>query len=194
MAYANFETREIHCKVLYVGAKGAGKTENLKSIFQKSQIRLTREAIAFEDRANAPFEFMPLSIGQLKDFHVKLHIYTMPDHNLYPTFNMVITRGIDGIVFVVDSAMAALQDNIDAWAKLKDTLAHEGYNFAAIPRVLQYNKRDCHDALTVEALRNEFNPVGLLDIEAVATEHLGTLETVQKISGLVLDELGKSSN
>ncbi|MES2744755.1 MAG: ADP-ribosylation factor-like protein [Bdellovibrionota bacterium] len=192
MAYANFETREIHCKILYVGAKGSGKTENLKSIFQKTQLRLTREPLAFEAQHKAPFEFMPLSIGQLKDFHVKLHIYTLPEHNLYPTFNMVITRGIDGIVFVVDSSVSALQDNIDAWAKLKDMLIMEGYNFANMPRVLQYNKRDGDDALSVEALRNEFNTSGISEIEAIATNHVGTLETVQKISGLVLDELGRS--
>ena len=192
MAYANFETREIHCKVLYVGARGSGKTENLRSIFQKSQIRLTREPLAFEGQVNAPFEFMPLSIGQLKDFHVKLHIYTLPEHSLYPTFNMVVTRGIDGIVFVVDSSMEALQENLDSWTRLKGMLTQEGYNFAAMPRVIQYNKRDRRDALTLEALRNEFNAAGIADIEAVATEHLGTLETVQKISSLVLDELGHS--
>ena len=192
MAYANFETREIHCKILYVGAKGSGKTENLKSIFHKTQVRLTREPLAFEDKHNAPFEFMPISIGQLKDFHVKLHIYTLPEHNLYPTFNMVITRGIDGLVFVVDSSLGALQDNIDAWAKLKDSLTQEGYNLSSLPRVLQFNKRDEHDALSIDALRNEFNTQGLTDIEAVATQHLGTLETVQRISSLVLDELGHS--
>ena len=175
MAYANFETREIHCKILYVGAKGSGKTENLKSIFPKTQVRLTREPLAFEDKHNAPFEFMPISIGQLKDFHVKLHIYTLPEHNLYPTFNMVITRGIDGLVFVVDSSLGALQDNIDAWAKLKDSLTHEGYNLSSLPRVLQFNKRDEHDALSIDALRDEFNTQGLTDIEAVATQHLGTL-------------------
>ncbi|MBC7660301.1 MAG: gliding-motility protein MglA [Chitinophagaceae bacterium] len=192
MAYANFETREIHCKILYVGAKGSGKTENLKSIYHKTQVRLTHEPMTFEDKLNAPFEFIPLSIGQLKDFHVKLHIYTLPEHNLYPTFNMVVTRGIDGLVFVVDSSLSALQDNIDAWVKLKETLTQEGYNLSALPRVLQYNKRDEPDALTLEALRSEFNTHGLADVEAVATQHLGTMETVQKISGLVLDELGKS--
>ena len=55
MAYANFETREIHCKVLYVGAKGSGKTENLKSIFHKTQVRLTREPL--EKIQRHPFAF-----------------------------------------------------------------------------------------------------------------------------------------
>ncbi len=192
MAYANFETREIHCKVLYIGAKGSGKSENLKSIYQKTQVRLTREPVTFEERANTPFEFLPISLGNLKDFTVKLHIYTLPEHNLYPTFNMVVTRGIDGLVFVVDSGLSALQDNIDAWAKFKDMLAQEGYNMGALPRVIQYNKRDEADALSLEALRSEFNAQGLAEIEAVATQGIGTLETVQRISGLVLDELGRA--
>lgn len=192
MAYANFETREIHCKVLYVGAKGSGKTENLKSLYEKTEVRLSKDPLVFDGRSNSAFEFLPLSIGQLKDFHVKLHVFTLPEHSLYPTFNLVMTRGIDGLVFVVDSRLSSLQDNLDAWAKLKELLLQEGYNIAALPRVIQFNKRDGHDALDIEALRHEFNTSGLVEVEAVATQHKGTLETVQKISSLVLDELGRS--
>lgn len=192
MAYANFETREIHCKVLYLGATGAGKTQNLRSIYQRSNLRLAREPVVFDEPSHVPYEFLPLGIGQLRDFQVKLHLYTMPDHNLYPTFSMVLTRSIDGIVFVVDSCIGALQENIDAWIRFKDLLTQEGYNFSALPRVLQYNKRDHPEAIPLDVLRNEFNPNGLAEVEAVATQHLGTLETVQKISGLVLDELGKT--
>ncbi len=193
MAYANFETREIHCKILYVGAPGSGKTENLRSLYDQTEVRFTKDGVTFDGKQNSPFEFLPLSIGQLKDFHVKLHLYTLPHHNLYPTFNMVITRGIDGIVFVVDSQMSALQDNLDAWAKLKELLLQEGYNVATLPKVLQYNKRDKTDSLALEALRSEFYAPGIPEIEAVASEHVGTLETVQKISSLVLDEIGRSS-
>lgn len=191
MAYANFETREIHCKVLYLGAKSAGKTANLRSIYKRSTIRLSKDPIAFEDDHISPYEFLPISIGELRDFHVKMHIYTMPQHNLYPTFSMVLLRGLDGIVFVADSAITALQENLDAWAQAKEVLTQEGYNFSALPRVIQYNKRDQETAIPLDLLRSELNPNGLQDIEAVATQHLGTLETVQKIAGLILDELGK---
>jgi signal recognition particle receptor subunit beta len=191
MAYANFETREIHCKVLYMGARGAGKTANLRSIYRRSSIRLTRDPFVFTDDAMSPYEFMPLSIGQLRDFHVKMHIYTMPEHNLYPTFNMVLLRGLDGIVFVADSCLSSLQENLDTWSQTKDLLTQEGYNFSSLPRIIQYNKRDHEEAIPLEILRQELNPNGLQDIEAVATQHVGTLETVQKIAGLILDELGK---
>ncbi len=191
MAYANFETREIHCKVLYMGAHGAGKTANLRSIYKRSTIRLAREPVTFVDDQASPYEFLPLSIGQLRDFHVKMHIYTMPENSLYPTFNMVLLRGLDGLVFVADSGLAALQENIDAWSHAKDLLTQEGYNFSALPRVIQYNKRDVETAIPLELLRQELNPHGLQDVEAVATQHLGTLETIQKIAGLILDEMGK---
>jgi signal recognition particle receptor subunit beta len=191
MAYANFETREIHCKVLYLGAPGAGKTANLRSIYRRSSIRLTREPAEFIADNFAPYEFIPLSLGQLKDFHVKLHVYTMPEHGLYPTFNMVLLKGIDGLVFVVDSCLSALQENLDSWQHTKELLTQEGINFSALPRVIQYNKRDHEEAIALDVLKQELNPNGLADIEAVATQHIGTLETIQKISGLILDELGK---
>lgn len=191
MAYANFETREIHCKVLYLGPRGAGKTANLRSIYRRSSVRLAKEPFAFEDEKAIPYEFMPLSIGQLRDFHMKMHIYTLPEHHLYPTFNMVLLRGLDGIVFVADSCMSALQSNIEAWATTKELLTLEGYNLSALPRVIQYNKRDHEEAMALDILQQELNPQGMQEIEAVATQHLGTLETVQKIAGLILDELGK---
>ncbi len=191
MAYANFETREIHCKVLYLGPRGSGKTENLRSIYRRSSVRLAKEPFAFEDEKVIPYEFIPLSIGQLRDFHMKMHIYTLPEHTLYPTFNMVLLRGLDGIVFVADSCLSSLQDNIDAWTATKELLTLEGYNLSALPRVMQYNKRDHEEALALEILQHELNPHGMQEIEAVATQHLGTLETVQKIAGLILDELGK---
>lgn len=191
MAYANFETREIHCKVLYLGPRGAGKTANLRSIYRRSSVRLAKEPLAFEDEKAIPYEFIPLSIGQLRDFHMKMHIYTLPEHNLYPTFNMVLLRGLDGIVFVADSCLSALPDNIEAWATTKELLTLEGYNLSALPRVMQYNKRDHEQALALEILQQELNPNGMHEIEAVATQHLGTLETVQKIAGLILDELAK---
>ncbi|MFY7929565.1 MAG: hypothetical protein ACOVS5_11905, partial [Oligoflexus sp.] len=168
-------------------ARGAGKTANLRSIYRRSSIRLTRDPFVFTDDAMSPYEFMPLSIGQLRDFHVKMHIYTMPEHNLYPTFNMVLLRGLDGIVFVADSCLSSLQENLDTWSQTKDLLTQEGYNFSSLPRIIQYNKRDHEEAIPLEILRQELNPNGLQDIEAVATQHVGTLETVQKIAGLILE-------
>ncbi len=191
MAYANLETREIHCKVLYCGPQGSGKTENFRSIFQRSSIRLSKSLVHYSENRFSPFEFIPLSLGQLKDFHVKLHIYTIPEHALYPTFNMVLLRGVDGIVFVADSRLGSLQENLDSWLQIRDLLTIEGYNFSSIPRVIQYNKRDHEEAITIEALRQELNPTGIHDIEAIATKHVGTMETVHKISSLILDEFGK---
>ncbi len=191
MAYANFETKEIHCKILVCGPPGAGKTENLRSVYKRSSVRLTKDTIYFEDSRFGPFEFIPLSIGQLRDFHVKIHIFTTPEHSLYPTFNMVLLRGIDGVVFIADSRLSSLQENVDSWLQVRDMLTMEGYNFSALPRVIQYNKRDHEEALSIESLRQELNPTGLHDIEAVATKHIGTLETIHKITGLILDEFGK---
>lgn len=191
MAYANFETREIHCKVLFAGAPGAGKTANLRSIYQRASIQLLRDPFEFSPQNSVPYEFIPISLGQLKDFHVKMHVYSLPQHGLFSTFNMVFMKGIDGLVFVVDSCVTSLQDNIDAWDNVKDRLTVEGINFSSLPRVIQYNKRDQEGAVALDLLRNELNPNGLVDVEAVATQHLGTLETIHKISGLILDGLGR---
>jgi hypothetical protein len=104
---------------------------------------------------------------------------------------MVLLRGVDGLVFVADSRLSCLQENLDAWMQVRDLFTTEGYNFTSLPRILQFNKRDHEEAISIDSLRQELNPNGLLDIEAVATKHVGTLETVHKISTLILDEFSK---
>lgn len=191
MAYANYETREIHCKVLMIGAKGSGKTTNLRSVYRRSSQRLAQSSEQFIDDSFVPYEFIPLSLGQLKDFHVKMHLYTLPEPLLYPSFNQVLLKGVDGVLFVIDSSLGALQENLDSWLKAKDMFAAEGINLVGLPRLLQYNKRDHEEALPVDILRQEFNSTGLTEVEAIATQHQGTLESIQRLSSLILEEFGK---
>ena len=71
MAFTNFDTKEINCKIIYFGPRGAGKTENLRSIYKNSADDL-RSGLLELDESLGPtrfFDFLPISMGQLRDFH-----------------------------------------------------------------------------------------------------------------------------
>lgn len=193
MAFANMETKEINCKVLYFGAKGAGKSTNFQTIYRQSQSRLSDDSFVLEKDQVPFFEFIPISLGHLKDFHIKLHLYTLPSNPLLESVSTVMLKGIDGFVFVFDSRLSAMDENISHWHKVKEILSREGHNMITLPRVLQYNKRDHSEAVSLPILRKELNPGGSVDIEASALNAMGIMETLQQISKQVLDSLAKGS-
>ena len=193
MAFTNLETREINCKVLFLGPQGAGKTTNFQSIYRERGLSLSQDRFQLEPEKSPFFEFLPLSLGHLKDFQIKLHLYTMTLSPLYRTVMSTLIKGVDGVVFVFDSRFTALENNMDCWRESKELFSRLGQNLIMLPKVLQYNKRDHDDALPLELLRHELNPGGLPEVEATAIHSQGTLETVQAIARGVLDQLSEEA-
>lgn len=195
MAFTNFDTKEINCKVIYFGPPASGKTANLKSIFAStsSEVRTGLLEVAPDDGSSSRlFDFLPVSLGHIKDFHLKLHLFTIPTNSLYQSVPSVILKGVDGFVFVADSRIEAIADNIDCFAGVRRLLTETGYNIADLPRVFQYNKRDLPELAPVEILRNELNPGRMPEQEAVAVKSLGTMETLQAMAKQVVKRLAQS--
>jgi len=191
MAFTNFETKEINCKIIYFGPRGAGKTENLRSIYKNSSADARNGLIELDEGQGATrfFDFLPLSMGQIRDFHLKLHLFTLPANSLYESVQSVILKGVDGFVFVADSRVEAMADNVEGMSAARRILAAQGYNVSDMPRVIQYNKRDLGDVLPLELLRQELNPGQLPDQKAVASQSIGTMETLQAMAKLVLKKI-----
>lgn len=191
MAFTNFETKDIHCKVIYFGPSSSGKSENLRSIFNQTsaEIRSGLLELQQEDGSTRYFDFLPLSIGQLGDFHVKMHLFTLPVSSLFQSTASVILRGVDGFVFVADSRMESLIENTKAMTKCRRLLQDEGYNVAQLPRVIQYNKRDLDGILPIDILRQELNPAGYPDFEASAAQNVGVMECLESVARQIMDKL-----
>jgi signal recognition particle receptor subunit beta len=68
-------------------------------------------------------------------------------------------------------------------------LKEHGYDFNKIPYVLQLNKRDLPNILSVEALSKELRKKNESMIESVAFQGVGVFETLKEIARQVLTEL-----
>jgi signal recognition particle receptor subunit beta len=194
MAFTNFDSKEINCKIAYFGPRSAGKSENLRAVFRGTSKELQAGLLELEENAGYSshfFEFLPVSIGHVGQFHFKMHLYTLPLVGLYETVHSVLLKGLDGFIFVADSRIDAMPANIAAWEQAKALLASEGISFPDLPRVVQYNRRDDREALPIDVLRHELNPTNLPDQEAIAKEGKGTMETLHTMSKLVLKRLGE---
>ncbi len=194
MPFINYLSREITCKIVYYGPGLCGKTTNLQYIYNKTNPEAKGKMIslATETERTLFFDFLPLSLGEIRGFRTRFHLYTVPGQVFYNASRKLILQRVDGIVFVADSQIERMEANIESMENLKENLAEQGYDLDKIPYVIQYNKRDLPNAAPVEQLRALLNPKGVPDFEAVATKGIGVFDTLKAIAKLVLTELRKS--
>jgi signal recognition particle receptor subunit beta len=191
MSFINYSSREINCKIVYYGPGLCGKTTNLQYIYTKTNPDAKGKMIslATETERTLFFDFLPLSLGEIRGFRTRFHLYTVPGQVFYDASRKLILKGVDGVVFVADSQMERMEANIESLENLRDNLEEQGYNLDKIPYVVQYNKRDLPNASPLEELEEVLNPSKVASFEAVATTGVGVFDTLKAVAKLVLTEL-----
>ena len=195
MSFINYASREINCKIVFYGPGLCGKTTNLQHVYGKTNPEAKGKMIslATETERTLFFDFLPLSLGEIRGFQTRFHLYTVPGQVFYDASRKLILKGVDGVVFVADSQVERMEANIESLENLQTNLKEQGFDLDKIPFVIQYNKRDLPNAAPVEELRKLLNPDGTAtDLEACAATGEGVFETLKAISKLVLIELKKS--
>jgi signal recognition particle receptor subunit beta len=135
------------------------------------------------------FDFLPLEVGEIRGFQTRFHLYTVPGQVIYDASRKLILKGLDGVVFVVDSQSDRLEENIESMKNLEKNLEQQGYNIREVPLVIQYNKRDLPNALSIRELRKHLNLYNAQEIEAVAFEGKGVLESFKMVSKNIIQIL-----
>jgi mutual gliding-motility protein MglA len=192
MSTINFAAREINFKIVYYGPGMSGKTTNLKWVFKQVPENRKGEmvSLATEDERTLFFDFLPVDLGEVKGFKTRFHLYTVPGQVFYNASRKLILRGVDGIVFVADSAPNRLRANAESMRNLRENLAEYGVKSDDIPIILQANKRDAPDALPLEMIQAVIDPDKRHPLhEAVATDGTGVFETLKAVSRQVLSKL-----
>lgn len=193
MSFINYSSREINCKIVYYGPGLCGKTTNLQYIYKKTNPNAKGKMIslATETERTLFFDFLPLSLGDIRGFKTRFHLYTVPGQVFYDASRKLILKGVDGVVFVADSQQERLDANIESLENLAQNLKEQGYDITKIPLVIQYNKRDLPNASSLDELRKALNPSARPEYEAISTTGQGVFETLKMIAKLVLVELKK---
>jgi len=193
MSFINYSSREINCKIVYYGPGLCGKTTNLQYIYNKTNPETKGKLISLSTETDRTlfFDFLPLSLGEIRGFKTRFHLYTVPGQVFYDASRKLILKGVDGVVFVADSQVERMEANIESLQNLKDNLSEQGYDFVKIPLVIQYNKRDLPTAVPVDQLHTELNPWGVPEFETVASRGEGIFDTLKAVAKLVLTELKK---
>lgn len=196
MSTINFSAREINFKIVYYGPGLSGKTTNLKKIYEQIPAESKGEmvSLATEDERTLFFDFLPLNLGSVNGFKTRFHLYTVPGQVFYNSSRKLILRGVDGVVFVADSAPNRLRANAESLRNLRENLKEYNLSLNEIPYVIQINKRDLEDALPIEMIRQVLDPKGKTpSFEAVAAEFKGVFEPLRAVSKMVLEKLAQTT-
>jgi signal recognition particle receptor subunit beta len=195
VSFINYTTREMNCKIVYFGPGLCGKTTNLQSLYEQTQEGSKGKLVTLstENERTLFFDFLPLSVGEVKGYKTRFHLYTVPGQTFYEISRQFILKGVDGIVFVADSQVERMEANIESFDQLKLALGRQGYDWERIPLVLQYNKRDVPDSVSVSELEATLNPTQRPYFEAVASKGQGVMETLQGICQAVIQELNRGN-
>ncbi|MEW6720976.1 MAG: ADP-ribosylation factor-like protein [Thermodesulfobacteriota bacterium] len=193
MSFINYSSREINCKIVYYGPGLCGKTTNLQYIYKRMapDARGKMISLATETERTLFFDFLPLSLGDVRGFKTRFHLYTVPGQVFYDASRRLILRGVDGVVFCADSQLARMDANMESIENLRLNLEEQGYNPDKVPLVIQYNKRDLPGIASVSEMHSLLNQRNVPEFEACASTGVGVFETLKSAIKLILNQLKK---
>ena len=94
----------------------------------------------------------------------------------------------DGMIFVIDSQLPMRDHNLEAFENLKRDLTSREIDIDSKPIVFQANKRDLDNICSMEWVRENFRTQRCDYVESIATQGIGTMEAIDKLFDLVLDQ------
>jgi mutual gliding-motility protein MglA len=196
LAFINLKDRVIQAKIVYYGPGRCGKTTNLEYVYEKCRPQVNSEMVTVKTQGDRTlfFDFFPLDMGKIGGFDVKIQLYTVPGQVKYDSTRRLVLKGVDGVVFVADSAVGRREKNIISIRNLEDNLKIYNKDIRKIPLVIQYNKRDLDkegiEILDIDTLEKDLNAelkVPAYEASAVAGDNV--VLTLKKIISLTLASL-----
>lgn len=188
MAFVNYNNKEITAKIVYYGPALSGKTTCLRYIFTSGEIENKGKLITLDTDGDRTlfFDFLPMEIGKLGNYSIKIQLYTVPGQVAYDTTRKLVLQGADGVVFVADSQVVMRDQNAESFVNLKKNLKLNNLNFEKMPLIFQFNKRDLKEILPISALNSDLNPDNKAFFPTVATSGENVLEGLHAIIKLVI--------
>ncbi len=186
--FINWKLREINLKIVYYGPSLSGKTSSLEYIHSRTHPEHRGELISLKTREDRTlyFDYMQFQMGEISGLKPRFNIYTVPGQVYYRGTRKLVLKGVDGIVFVADSQLSRLEENVDAIKDLYDDLEELGYVPREVPLVLQCNKRDLPDIVPIPTLKEQLGLNGAPTFESIAVDGEGVLDGLKTIVNSVV--------
>ena len=191
MVLFNHATREMTAKIVYYGPGLCGKTTNLMVIFDKLDPKSKGKMLSLATKTDRTlfFDLLPVDIGKVGNFNLKIQLYTVPGQVFYNETRKLVLRGADAVVFVADSQRSMVDSTKESFKNLLDNMRENQIDVDDTPIVVQYNKRDIPGVPPVEELEQLLGLEGFPHAEASALKGEGVMETFKLVSKMTAKHL-----
>src|SRR5687768_570631 len=103
MVRFNSTDKELKLQVVYVGCALGGKTTSLEKIHEHIAAEHRSRLVSLNTANDRTlfFDLLPLELGQIGGYTVKLQLFTVPGQVQYTTTRRAVLAGVDSVVVVV---------------------------------------------------------------------------------------------
>ena len=181
MAIVDFTERQLTLKLVYYGPPLSGKTSNLRALHGAVDKLNRGRLMTLDTRDDRTlfFDLLPIFFRS-SGFSFRIKVYTVPGQPVHEATRKVVLAGADGVVFVADSRPDQRASNRQSWESLIANL--KSLAIERIPVIVQYNKRDLPDAVSLEQA-DKFGEPGRKLETACAKQGEGVVPTFFELVG-----------
>jgi hypothetical protein len=98
---------------------------------------------------------------------------------MHKSTRKVVLAGADAVAFIADSQRASASANAYSWRDMEANLRANGIDFDAIPKIVQFNKRDLPDIKPLQEIRATWGDIATFP--AVASKGEGVIESLREL-------------
>ncbi len=185
MAIFDQRSSELICKVVFCGPVGAGVGTTFRELW--ALIPDAADSAVIPGPGDPPvyeLHYRTRPATKVDGKKVVFHLVGYEAEPIGPAF-VEILRDLDGYVLVMDSGPTALRSNMQARQNIDAAMGSLGAGLATTPGVIQYNKRDLPDALSIRQLERSLNVDGVPYVATSANRAQGLQDLLARVAGVV---------
>jgi len=158
MAEYDESEQRLSIKLVYYGPALSGKTTSLAFLHDVLQPELKGEIMMLDTGTDRTlfFDLLPLGFRAPSGLLIKFKLFTVPGQVAHDATRKAVLSRADGVVFVADSQADQGTNNAESFENLANNIARVGLDFATLPVVIQFNKRDLPNIVSEAALHERW--------------------------------------
>lgn len=183
MAEYNSDSNKLTLKMVYYGPSLSGKTSNMLQLHDLLATPLKGQVMVLETQNDRTlfFDLLPLGFHAPSGLLVKIKLYTVPGQVAHDSTRKAVLSRADAIAFIADSQSNQSINNGESFDNLVENTRKVGLDFATLPLVVQFNKRDLPNILSEEDIRSRWQGAPWPLTYAIAPQGHGVKETFQAL-------------
>jgi len=134
----DYENRTILVKIVYYGPAMSGKTTSLKYLFSLFGKEGDVESIESTVGRTLFFDFGVLQFKGT-EWELKFLLYSATGQDFYASTRPATLKGVDGIIFVIDSQLKNVERNMRSWNELKNIFRDDIFNISIVVALNKYD-------------------------------------------------------